>query len=87
MLKVLGLRGGRDFVRHSVLQYDFDDGRTSDTTSEIIGSSIGECADDTQVAICASWIDSVTVRVSTSKNTITQTKCNRRQLMLGNCKL
>ena len=67
MLKALSLRGGRDFVRHSVLQYDFDDGRTSDTTPEIIDSSIGEFADDTHVAICASWIDSVTGGVSTSK--------------------
>ena len=78
MLKVLGLRGGRDFVRHSVLQYDFDDGRTSDTTPEIIDSSIGEFADDIYVAIYTSWIDSVTGSVSNSKNTTTQTKCNQR---------
>jgi len=140
MLNALGLRGGRDFVRNSVLQYDFDDGtadhdafgfffgihdtdlgndevssapgdsggstikdgiiqgvtsyglslvfndgRSSDTTPEIIDSSIGEFAGDTHVAIYASWIDSVTGGVSTSSDTTTPTKCNRRQQMLGNC--
>lgn len=63
----------------------FNDGRTSDTTPEIIDSSIGEFAGDTHVAIYASWIDSVTGGVSTSSDTTTQTKCNRRQQMLGNC--
>lgn len=139
MLKVLGLRAGRDFVRNSVLQYDFDngttdndafgfffgvndlglgddevssapgdsggptindgliqgvtsygislvfnDGRTSDVTPGI-NSSIGEFSGDTHFAIYASWIDSITGGSGVSSDTTTQTKCNRRQQMLGNC--
>lgn len=61
----------------------FNGDRISAISSEV-GSSIEELAGGAHVAIYAGWIDSITGGSFVSDGS-TQTRCNLRQQMLGNC--